>query len=123
MTKFRVGKAKRPWQEIAKEVQDYRDASVARVKPHLPDIGSPLLKNVLHIPFQTLSKTELQITEAPVEEILSTLASGGVTAIAVTEAYLRRAGLAQKLVCLERRSTIMSMPTLRAGQLRDRAAS
>jgi amidase len=90
---------KRPWQDIAQEAQAYRDASITRVRPDVPQLPLNLPKNVLNIPRNTLSEGEIHITEAAPENLLSMLASGELTATAVTTAFLRRAGLAQKLVC------------------------
>jgi amidase len=102
MAQVKVVKRKRPWQDIAQEAQRYRDASIARVWPDLPQLPENLAKNVTEIPGTILSQEEVQITEMPPEGLLSALASGDLTAVAVTTAFLRRAGLAQKLVCSER---------------------
>ena len=50
------------------------------------------------IPRVALEPDEVRITELPTEVLLDLLASGKVTATTVTKAFLRRAGLAQKLV-------------------------
>lgn len=102
MAQVKVVKRKRPWQDIAQEAQQYRDASIARVWPDLPQLPENLAKNVTEIPGTVLSQEEVQITEMPPECLLSVLASGDLTAVAVTTAFLRRASLAQKLVCSER---------------------
>lgn len=91
-------KKKRMWQEIAEEAQEYRDASIARVRPAIPQLPVHLPKNVMGIPGQVLGTGETQITEMPVESLLYELSCGGVTAVSVVTAFLRRAGLAQKLV-------------------------
>jgi amidase len=102
MAQVKVVKRKRPWQDIAREAQQYRDASIARVWPDLPQLPENLAKNVTEIPGTVLSREEVQITEMSPEGLLNVLASGDLTAVAVTTAFLRRASLAQKLVCLER---------------------
>lgn len=91
-------KQKEPWQHTAQEAQEYRDASIARVQPEVPQLPPNLPPNVINIPGETLSQDEIQITETPPEDLLGLLASGGLTATIVTKAFLRRAGLAQKLV-------------------------
>jgi len=88
----------RPWQEVAKQAQDLRDASIARVQPAVPDVPSDLPLNLTTLPIQLLSPEEVEITETPPECLLSALASGRLTSTKVTGAFLRRAGLAQKLV-------------------------
>jgi hypothetical protein len=89
---------KRRWQDIAKEAQDYRDASIARVTPEVPHLPANLPKNVMNIPRELLSQEEAQITEAAPEVLLQLMASGQLSATAVCTAFLRRAGLAQRLV-------------------------
>ena len=94
-------KKKRPWQDIAREAQQYRDASITQIQPELPQLPEDLPKDVTKIPATVLSSEEIQITEMLLEDLLSVMASADVSAVAVTTAFLRRAGLAQKLVCLE----------------------
>lgn len=94
-------KKKRPWRDIAREAQQYRDASIARVQPELPQLPENLPKNVTKIPGTVLYWEEIKITEMLPEDLLSALASGELTAVAVTTAFLRRASLAQKLVCFQ----------------------
>lgn len=92
--------AKAPWQEIAKEAQSLRDTSIKQIQPPVPDVPSPaeLPLNVTSIPRQLLSEAELKITESPPEKLLRLLASGELSSVDVTTAFLRRAGIAQKLV-------------------------
>ena len=91
---------RKPWQEVAAEAQAYRDATLASIRPSLPEIPSPLPRNVLDIPRQILQPEEVRITEMLPEELLSTIAKGELTAVAVTTAFLRRAGVCQGLVGL-----------------------
>lgn len=100
MAQASTKKNKKSWQEIAREAQQYRDASIGRVKPGIPQLPKNLPKNVTQLPGKVLCHDEVEITEMLLEDLLCLLASGEVTAIAVTTAFLRRAGLAQKLVCL-----------------------
>lgn len=101
MSKPMKAKAKRPWQDIAQEVQDYRDATIDEVQPAIPNPPTNLPSNVIHIPRELLSQEEIQITQTVPEDLLFKLACGELTATSVTIAFLRRAGLAQKLVSLE----------------------
>ena len=101
MPQVKVTKRKRLWQDIVQEAQQYRDASIFRVWPGLPPFSENLAKNVTKLPGTVLSQEEVRITEMPPEGLLSVLASGDLTAVAVTTAFLRRASLAQKLVWSE----------------------
>lgn len=93
--------ARKPWQEVAKLAQEARDKSVALVQPPVPDVPADLPLNVTEIPKQLLTPSEIEITETPPEALVQKLASGELTSVAVITAFLRRAGLAQKLVNLE----------------------
>ncbi|KAF2754925.1 amidase [Pseudovirgaria hyperparasitica] len=99
-TKRKTSKPKRPWQDVAHEAQQYRDRTVAAVRPELPALPSPLPRNVMAIPGQILSQRELYITSLSVSCLLDALAGRGVeriTAVDVINAFLRRAALAQRL--------------------------
>ena len=85
------------WQEVAADRQKYRDATLAAIKPYIPDIPSPSL-NTISIAKDILTKEEIKITESKVEELAPQLAQGELSAVTVVEAFLRRAALAQKLV-------------------------
>jgi amidase len=96
-------KPKRRWQEIAKEAQDHRDASIAIFAKDFPaayTVGDfpGVSKNSTGIPSEVLQKRDLQITETLPEELVNLLANGELSATEVTTAFLRRAALAQKLV-------------------------
>lgn len=88
------------WQEIAQDRQAHRDASIAALSPPLPALPSQLPLNVTDVPRTLLTKDEFDITECLVEQLVSRLASGTLSAVHVTNAFLRRAGLAQGLVSL-----------------------
>jgi amidase len=96
-------KPKRPWQEIAREAQEHRDASIATFIKEFPanyttgDVAD-LPKNSTDIPSGVLQNRDLQITETLPEELVKLLASGELSATEVTTAFLRRAALAQRLV-------------------------
>ena len=111
---------KTEWQDIAKEAQALRDASIKRVEPEIPAVPDDLPLDRTEIPKYLLSSEEVIITESAPEELVHSLASGKVTSLAVTTAFLRRAGLAQALVCVPRAS---HLPTLTGvGQLYHRVA-
>ena len=89
---------KRPWQEVAKEAQERRDASIARLDPPVPEVPAELPSNVSLLPAELLSREENRVTETLPEDLVASLASGRLKCVEVTTAFLRRAGLAQKLV-------------------------
>ncbi|MCJ1471755.1 hypothetical protein MMC13_000395 [Lambiella insularis] len=86
------------WQEVAAIAQEYRDESIKRVEPCVPDVPKYLPRDVTSIPKELLSKEEIAITETAAEDLLESIASGHLSSTAVVKAFLRRAGLAQKLV-------------------------
>ncbi|KAL8907735.1 MAG: hypothetical protein Q9207_001218 [Kuettlingeria erythrocarpa] len=85
------------WREVAKAAQDFRDDSIKRVEPPVPNISSNLPRNVANIPRDLLTQDELLITETSPEGLVESLASGKLNSTTVVNAFLRRAGLAQKL--------------------------
>ena len=103
------------WQEVAKTAQEYRDASIGRVEPAVPDVPQYLPRDVTPIPRELLSKEEVEITQTLTEDLLKSLASGELTSITITKAFLRRAGLAQKLVSPDNRATSVAA-RLKAGR-------
>lgn len=88
------------WEGIAATAQKFRDASIDRINPPVPDLPQDLPKNVTDIPKQLLTKDEVLITETTPEALINSIASGKLTSTEVVNAFLRRAGLAQKLVRL-----------------------
>lgn len=91
---------RRDWHDVAKEAQDYRDASISRVKPAVPAVPKDLPLDRTEIPKYLLTTEEVVITQTAPDDLVNALASGKLTSTAVIEAFLRRAGLAQALVCL-----------------------
>ncbi|KAJ4286271.1 hypothetical protein N0V90_013305 [Kalmusia sp. IMI 367209] len=85
------------WQSIAEKAQQHRDASLAAIQPPIPDI-SELPLDSTSIPKTILSQGELSITQSDPVGLVSKLASGELSAVEVTNAFLRRAAIAQKLV-------------------------
>lgn len=84
------------WQEVAADRQAYRDATIASIDPALPEVADIPL-NTIAIAKKVLTDAELETTETFVEELGPKLANGSLSAVEVTKAFLRRAGLAQKL--------------------------
>lgn len=78
-------------------MQKHRDETIAAVSPAVPDVPVELPLNVSKISSTLLSKEELIITDSSPEHLLTSLASGELTAVSVSNAFLRRAGLAQKV--------------------------
>lgn len=101
MPPLKKPKLQRHWQDIAKEAQDHRDASI---EPFLGIIGrgvgvpEKLPKNSMSIPSTALSPQDHEITELLPEQLIKLLAAGKYSSTGVTTAFLRRAALAQKLV-------------------------
>lgn len=99
--------AKRNWREVAKAAQDFRDDSIKGVEPPVPEISLYLPRNLTSIPRELLAQDEVLITETSPEELVKSLASGKLNSTTVVNAFLRRAGLAQKLVLTLKRPTII----------------
>lgn len=85
------------WRETCQNIRNYRDDSISKIEPKIPQVPSDLPDNVSSLPRQLLDKEEIRITGTKPEDLLAALASGRFTSTAVTEAFLRRAGLAQQL--------------------------
>lgn len=87
------------WEQVAADRQKYRDATIAILDPPIPAVPKELPLNVTGIPKQLLTSDEIKITEMKVEELVPALAGGRLSAVEVTNAFLRRAAVAQGLVC------------------------
>src|SRR4051794_10038313 len=85
------------WQEVAADRQAYRDATISSIEPALPEIIDVPL-NTIPIARKILTAEEIEITESLVEELIPRLADGSLSSLTVVRAFLRRAGLAQKVV-------------------------
>ncbi|KUJ17404.1 amidase [Mollisia scopiformis] len=95
------------WQAIAKCKQAYRDSQIpqqwsipSNMLPKDPPLMKYGLQNVLHVPRECglLSPTEVTITEThSVEDLLSALATGKLSALEVTTAFCKRTAIAQQL--------------------------
>lgn len=89
---------KRSWQAVAQEAQRYRDGTLSRIQPELPDMPTTVPKNVFETIRSKLSLEEIRITDSSVQLLLEQLHTGKITAVVVANAFLRRAAVAQKLV-------------------------
>ncbi|CAI7601267.1 unnamed protein product [Penicillium discolor] len=92
-----VPQQKLSWQESARKVQAVRDRSIEHVDPAIAALPDTHTGRVIDFPRKHLSQTEIAITESSAETLVASLASGKLTATAVTNAFLRRAAIAQKL--------------------------
>ena len=86
------------WQDASRQVQEHREKSLSEVIPPIPEPPTVLPSNVMSIPVQLLSARENMITSTVPEDLITLLKTGDLTSEEVTSAFLRRAGLAQKLV-------------------------
>lgn len=86
------------WQDIASTSQQHRDETIAQVVPAIPDAPNDLPPNVTGLPANLLSGDVIEITSLSTEAILGKLSTGSLTATAVAQAFLQRAGLASRLV-------------------------
>jgi amidase len=106
--------ASKTWQEVAKEAQELRDKSIAEIEPPLPETRSEHLPlNVTSIPWKHLTTFEIEVTETSPERLVESLASGQLGCAEVTSAFLRRAAIAQKVVCL----TNPTWPSLKSANI------
>ena len=90
--------ATRGWQDVAKEAQEHRDATIALVTPAIPQLPTELPLDVTKLPGELLTAEEIKITESLAEDLVETLATGKLSSTTVVKAFLRRAGLSQGLV-------------------------
>lgn len=85
------------WQDVATLMVKHREDTFAAVDPNIPDPPKALPLNVTGLPASLLSTEVAGITESSPELLLDQLAAGKLSSIAVTKAFLQRAGLASKL--------------------------
>jgi amidase len=85
------------WQEVAADRQKHRDATLSLLDPPLHTIDNLPLYTI-PLASKYLTAEELKITETLPENLVSQLAKGKLTSVAVTKAFLRRAVLAQLAV-------------------------
>jgi len=85
------------WQEVAADRQKHRDSTLSLLDPPLPTIAD-LPLNTIPLASKYLTAEELKITDTLPENLVSQLAKGELSSVAVTKAFLRRAALAQLAV-------------------------
>ena len=85
------------WKSIAQRAQDHRDETPTAVQPPVLDITN-LPQDSTSVPKMILTTDELSITESDPEKLIARMASGELSSVQVTNAFLRRAAIAQKLV-------------------------
>jgi hypothetical protein len=85
------------WQEVAADRQKHRDATLSLLDPPLHTIDNLPLYTI-PLASKYLTAEEKKITETLPENLVSQLAKGELSSVAVTKAFLRRAALAQLAV-------------------------
>ena len=90
---------KKSWQDVAKTAQEHRDTSISRIEPAVPEPPSDLPLDVTQIPRQSLTSEELKITEMSTKLLSDCVSQDKLRCTTIIKAFLRRAGLAQRLVC------------------------
>ena len=93
------------WRNVAHDVQDHRQATLNEIEPPIPVVPTDLPGNVTRIPQNLLLPHKVEITTTTVKDLIADLAIGALTSTEVTNAFLRRAGLAQRFV-----STVQPSP-------------
>jgi amidase len=90
--------AQKNWQERCRERKQKQVDSIP--KEWLIDTPSDTQLNVMDIPTTCglLSTVELEITQSPIDVLISNLASGHWSCVAVTTAFYKRAIVAHQLV-------------------------
>lgn len=86
------------WQDVVRQVQNHRDRTLTLIQPPIPKLPTELPRNVTALPQTLLSPREAEITTTTAEDLVASLGTGRLTSTEVTNAFLRRAGLAQNLV-------------------------
>ncbi|KAM0794297.1 putative glutamyl-tRNA amidotransferase subunit A [Usnea florida] len=85
------------WQDVVHQIQSHRDHTLTLIQPPIPELPTELPRNVTALPQTLLSPREAEITTTTTEDLVASLGTGRLTSTEVTNAFLRRAGLAQKL--------------------------
>ncbi|KAI0148326.1 amidase [Hypoxylon sp. NC0597] len=86
------------WQDVAADRQRHRDATIAEVHPPVPELRPEEISlNTTTVPSKLLTEEEIKVTNTDVEDLVKKIASGEWSSTQVTNAFLRRAALAQKL--------------------------
>jgi amidase len=87
------------WEELVKKAQSHREQTLAQIEPSLPSVPAELPLDVTDLPARLLAPEEVEITERhDATSLAAAIAAKKYSAEQVIKAFLRRAGLAQKLV-------------------------
>ena len=90
---------KKNWEELVKKAQSHREQTLAQIDPPLPSVPAQLALDVTNLPAKLLTPEEVEITEThDATSLAAAIAAKKYSAEQVIRAFLRRAGLAQKLV-------------------------
>lgn len=85
------------WKVKAKEALDYRNSSLEKIVPPLPEID--IESRSQYTPTSPLDDTtDKPLTKLTPEEIIHSIVKGDMDSSTITNALLRRAGIAAKLV-------------------------
>ena len=87
------------WEQTCRTAKNWRDSTIALLRPQLPPVPEHG-PDTTGLPAKLLDVDEFHITETAPEDLVYWLAKGKLTSFDVTHAFLRRAGLAQRLVSL-----------------------
>jgi amidase len=91
------------WEEVRDSKKAAKQAAYAKYNVDITGLIPETRKNVIGVPAECgkLTKEELEITETKASELLAKLASGTLSAVAVTTAFGKRALIADQVVnCL-----------------------
>ncbi|KAG7010017.1 hypothetical protein G7Y79_00001g002890 [Physcia stellaris] len=75
------------WENVAQDVQEYRDVTLDHVEPPIPEVPSPLPQNSIDLARILLSERETGITETSTKDLVSSLASAKLSSTEVTNAF------------------------------------
>ncbi|MCJ1377511.1 hypothetical protein MMC17_000606 [Xylographa soralifera] len=75
--------AQSAWQDIALQVQNYRDSTLDQIQRPIPNIPNDLPPDVTGMPSRLLSAREVGITDMVTEELVASLAAGKSTSTEV----------------------------------------
>lgn len=114
--------------DLVLEALTIRDSSLAQVHPEvlLDQLPTPLPKNVSQLPNIILTPEEIRITSHDAPDLLEAIRKREVSCVEVTNAFLRRAALVQKLVSFKSKDKKMTTRHLMVaflGQLCNRTSS
>ncbi|KAK5110257.1 hypothetical protein LTR62_006110 [Meristemomyces frigidus] len=92
-----MAKTQTSWQDAAASMVEHLNKTIDEIRPKVPAVPETLPTNVTGVPSKLLPEDVVKVTETPPQVLIAKLASGELTSLDVTSAYLQRAGLASKL--------------------------